>query len=237
MVWTGKTDTQSTKVDITTDDATLVQAARDGNKEAFALLLDRHWPLLLALCRRMMSNADLAQDVAQEAALQAFLSLDRLRRAEQFGSWLSGIGLNICRHWLRRRSRDDTSWEELCGGRYYPARDLPDEDVSPEERAQMADLRARVQRAVADLPRGQSAAIVLFYLYGLTQAEVAAHLGIEVSSVKTRLPNSRETLRERLWELWEEQDVTTETEPPLVEMRVESLRKTTEQEKTSYAIV
>jgi RNA polymerase sigma factor (sigma-70 family) len=168
--------------------------------------------------------------------LQAFLSLDRLRRAEQFGSWLSGIGLNICRHWLRRRSRGYTSWEELCGGRYYPARDLPDEDVGPEERAEMADLRARVQRAVADLPRGQRVAIVLFYLYGLSQAEVAAHLGIEVSAVKTRLHKARETLRERLWRLWEEQDVTT-TEPPLVEMRVESVRKTTEQEKTSYAIV
>jgi RNA polymerase sigma factor (sigma-70 family) len=224
-------------VDTTTDDATLVHAAREGNKDAFALLLDRHWPLLLALCRRMMGNADLAQDVAQEAALQAFLSLDRLRRAEQFGSWLSGIGLNICRHWLRRRSHDDTSWEELCGGRYYPERDLPDEDVSPDERAQMADLRARVQRAVADLPRGQRAAIVLFYLYGLTQAEVAAHLGIEVSAVKTRLHKARETLRQSLWELWEEQNMTTETESSLVEMRVESVRKNTEQEEARYVIV
>ena len=224
-------------MDTTTDDATLVHAARDGNKEAFALLLDRHWPLLLALCRRMMGNADLAQDVAQEAALQEFLSLDRLRRAEQFGSWLSGIGLNICRHWLHRRSHDTTSWEELCGGRYYPARDLPDEDVGPEECAQMADLRAWVQRAVADLPRGQRAAIVLFYLYGLSQAEVAAHLGIEVSAVKTRLHKARETLRERLWELWEEQDVTTETESPLVEVRVESVRKNTEQEEARHVIV
>jgi RNA polymerase sigma factor (sigma-70 family) len=224
-------------VDTTTDDATLVHAAREGNKEAFALLLDRHWPLLLALCRRMMGNADLAQDVAQEAALQAFLSLDRLRRAEQFGSWLSGIGLNICRHWLRRRSHADTSWEELCGGRYYPERDLPDEDVGPEERAEMADLRARVQRAVADLPRGQRVAIVLFYLYGLSQTEVAAHLGIEVGAVKTRLHKARETLRERLWQLWEEQDVTTETQSPLVEMRVESVRKNTEQEEARHVIV
>src|SRR4051794_1870892 len=224
-------------MDTTTDDSTLVHAARAGNKDAFALLLDRHWALLLALCRRMMGNAELAQDVAQEAALQAFLSLDRLRRVEQFGSWLSGIGLNICRHWLRRRSHADTSWEELCGGRYYPARDLPDEDVSPEERAQMADLRARVQRAVADLPRGQRGAIVLFYLYGLSQAEVAAHLGIEVSAVKTRLHKARETLRQSLWELWEEQDMTIEAEAPLVEMRVESVRKNTEQEKAVAVIV
>jgi len=120
---------------------------------------------------------------------------------------------------------------------YYPARDLPDEDVSPEERAQMADLRARVQCAVADLPRGQRAAIVLFYLYGLTQAEVAAHLGIEVSAVKTRLHKARETLRQSLWELWEEQDMTIEAEAPLVEMRVESVRENTEQEPARHVIV
>jgi bifunctional DNase/RNase len=78
---------------------------------------------------------------------------------------------------------------------------------------------------------------VLFYLYGLSQAEVAAHLGIEVSAVKTRLHKARETLRERLWELWEEQDVTTETESPLVEMRVESVRKNTEQEEARHVIV
>jgi bifunctional DNase/RNase len=74
-------------------------------------------------------------------------------------------------------------------------------------------------------------------LYGLTQAEVAAHLGIEVSAVKTRLHKARETLRECLWELWEEQDVTTETQSSLVEMRVESVRKNTEQEEARYVIV
>src|SRR5579883_463151 len=91
-------------MDGTTDDASLVQAARDGDREAFAQLLTRHWSLLLSVCRRMLANEDLAYDVAQEATLQAFLSLDRLKRAEQFGSWLSGIGLNICRHRLRRRA-------------------------------------------------------------------------------------------------------------------------------------
>ena len=49
-MWTGETDTHGTQVmATTTDDSTLVHAARAGNKDAFALLLDRHWPLLLAL--------------------------------------------------------------------------------------------------------------------------------------------------------------------------------------------
>jgi bifunctional DNase/RNase len=48
-----------------------------------------------------------------------------------------------------------------------------------------------VQRAVAELPRGQRAAVLLFYLFGMTHAEVAAHLGIEVGAVKTRLYKAR----------------------------------------------
>ena len=212
-------------MDGTTDDASLVQAARDGDREAFAQLLTRHWSLLLSVCRRMLANEDLAYDVAQEATLQAFLSLDRLKRAEQFGSWLSGIGLNICRHRLRRHERLDLSWEAVVGGRHAPERDIPDESLGPEERAEVADLRARVQRAVADLPRGQRAAVVLFYLLGLTHAETAAHLGIEVGTLKTRLHKARGTLRRRLWELWEDQEMVTPTEAPLIEMRIESVRK------------
>jgi bifunctional DNase/RNase len=92
-----------------------------------------------------------------------------------------------------------------------------------------------VQRAVADLPRGQRAAVVLFYLLGLTHAETAAHLGIEVGAVKARLHKARGVLRRSLWELWEEQEMATPTEAPLIEMRIESVRKDADEDDPDNA--
>ena len=111
------------------EDAALVRLARDGDRAAFAALLGRHWELLLALCRRALGDPELARDAAQEAALQAMLGLDRLRQAGSFGPWLGGIGLNVCRSWLRYRPRDDLSWEALQGGRL--ALEFPDDRPGP----------------------------------------------------------------------------------------------------------
>ena len=120
-------------------DTALVALARGGNHQAFVVLLGRHQAVLLALCRRALGDALLAEDAMQEASLQAFLNLDRLRDPAQFGSWLYGIGLNMCRRILRMRSQDAWSWEALVGGSYV------DEPISlrpgPSELAEAADLR------------------------------------------------------------------------------------------------
>ena len=71
------------------DDAALVGLARAGDKAAFAALLGRHRPMLVALCRRALGDHGLAEDAAQEAALQAMLGLDRLDPRGAFrNAWL-----------------------------------------------------------------------------------------------------------------------------------------------------
>jgi RNA polymerase sigma factor (sigma-70 family) len=224
------------------EDAALVRLARTGDRAAFAALLSRHWDLLLALCRRTLGDPELARDAAQEAALQAMLGLDRLRQASSFGPWLAGVGLNVCRSWLRYRPRDVWSWEALQGGRL--AREPIDWHADPEERAEAADLSARVLRAVADLPAGQRAAVLLFYLGGLTYAETAAQLGIEVSAVKTRLHKGRAALRRELLSLWEEESMTVsdaaaKLENQAVEMRVVDVRRraATDESSERHAVV
>ncbi|MGH2682646.1 MAG: RNA polymerase sigma factor, partial [Actinomycetota bacterium] len=66
-------------------DTDLVMAAREGNRAALGLLLTKHRPALMALCSRMLRDPMLAEDVAQEACLQAMLGLDSLLRPESFG--------------------------------------------------------------------------------------------------------------------------------------------------------
>lgn len=191
-------------MDTRTSDAGLVLAAQRGDKEAFAVVFGRHRPLLLALCRRALADPVLSEDAAQESALVAFLNLDRLQRADRFGPWLGGIGLNICRRMIRDRSRNGWSWEAALGGHQKP--DLPDPEPGPEALAEAAELAERTRAAIAILPPGQRAAVVLFYLSDLTHAETADLLGIEVSAVKARLHKARRSLQRQFPDMEAEMD-------------------------------
>ena len=209
-------------------DAALVLRARGGDKDALAMLLARHRPLLVALCRRALGDAASAEDAAQEASLQAMLNLAGLRRPDRFGPWLAGIGLNVCRRMARERSRTAWSWDELCGGRFLG---LPDPQPGPEALAEEQELAERIHHAVAALPDGQRAAVALFYLLGLTLAETAETLGVPTGAVKTRLHKARATLRRRLVIAWIDERPRAGTEDQMtqatsyVEMRVADLSR------------
>lgn len=183
-------------------DPALVAAARNGDKAAFTALVGRHQSLLARVCGRMLDDATLAEDAAQEAILGALLNLDRLREPARFGPWLAGIGANICRRWLRRQARDNWSWEGLHGGRRIDQ--VPDPAATPSECAEAAELAGIVRRAVDGLPTGQRDAVLLFYVAGLPHREVAALLGTRSSAVKTRLHKARSSLRRDLSGLREE---------------------------------
>ncbi|HEY3079341.1 MAG TPA: bifunctional nuclease domain-containing protein [Chloroflexota bacterium] len=207
-----------------TGDAALVRRARAGDRAALARLVSQHRPLVLSLCRRMVGATPLAEDAAQEAVLQALLHLDRLRRPERFGPWLAGIGLNLCRLWLRERSRGPESWEALVGGG-RPWAEPVDAGPDPAELAATAELSARVRAAVMALPRGQRAAVLLHYLAGLTQAEAAATLGVAPGAVKARLHKARRALGDQLRTLWTEETMTTRTDAGPIEVRVHDVRR------------
>jgi RNA polymerase sigma factor (sigma-70 family) len=162
-------------------DAQLVESARGGARAAFGELIARHQRVLLSLCTRSLGDPSAAEDAAHEAALQALLGLDCLRRPEQFGTWLVGIGLNVCRRMLRSRAGDAWSWDSLLGGQAV-REPLASLVVDPAWVAEEHELALRVRQAVQALPAGQRAAVLLFYLAGLSQAEAAAALGVPMNA-------------------------------------------------------
>jgi RNA polymerase sigma factor (sigma-70 family) len=176
-------------------DATLVAAARDGDRRAFAALVERHYGLLLATCRRATRDRETAADAAQEAVVTGMLGLDRLREDDRFAAWLIGIGLNVC----RRALQDRACWARLDGAE--PAASAP----GPEEAAEAAAIAERVRGAIAALPPGQRAAVALFHLGGLSHAEVAGRLDTRPGAVKTRLHKARAALRRTLTDVHREE--------------------------------
>lgn len=212
------------------DDADLVSRARAGDRQAFQELVQRHEQLLRALCSRVVGSAGLTDDAVQEAILQAMTSLQLLRRPERFGSWLAGIGLNVSRRMVRGELGPESTVDPL-GGVYDG---IPSPWPNPLELAEQAELSAAVRSAVMGLPPGQRAATLLFYLGGLSQAEVAGSLGIPVGAVKTRLFKARQSLQRELLELWKERYVS---ETPLVDVEVADVRAVEEEERPRYAVL
>jgi RNA polymerase sigma-70 factor (ECF subfamily) len=174
--------------------APVVRWAQEGDAGALAVLLERTHPALLRFCRRLVPEEGAAQDVTQEALLRAHRALPRLQAPARFEAWLCGIAANLARTWWRQRARAPLSLEGL--GPEAAARE-PALLVlrTPEQAALEAEGARRVRAAVEALPPALGRAVALFYLEGLSYAEVAAALAVPVSTVKSRLHDSRARLR------------------------------------------
>ncbi len=172
----------------------------------------------------MLGDRDMARDAAQEAVLRAMLGLGHLRDDARFGAWLIGIGLNVCRGLLARPTRPEISLDSVWGegGPNEPAADLSDavDAVASHE------LAARVRLAIAQLPVRQREAVALFYLGGLTQAEIADGLGTRPGAIKTRLHKARRSLRVSLLDTYKEYIDMTDEAARLIQMHVAELRRT-----------
>ncbi|OGO00170.1 MAG: hypothetical protein A2Y90_03940 [Chloroflexi bacterium RBG_13_52_12] len=181
-------------------DAELVALARRGDKDAFGLLTQRYQVIARRFALRFIGNEDGAQDLAQEALLQAYLSLGRLRDPARFKSWLYGIVLNVCRSHLRDRKIVFFSLEAILGGlQFYPA-PLYETVVTPEKLAEEQELYKIVFDAVNGLSAGDRDIILLFYYAQLSLQEIMILMDIPVSTVKVRLHRARQRLKTILQE-------------------------------------
>jgi RNA polymerase sigma factor (sigma-70 family) len=178
------------------DDAEAVRLVLAGQRGAFVGLFERHQESVLGLCRRLLGSETEAQDVAQDAALRAFLGLETLREPERFGAWLHSIAANLARQRLRGRYRRPTMPLEPPGevSGQGGVRQVPDGTPGPEEVRLARELHDEVLEAIRALPDANREAVVGYYLRGYSYAELAALLGVPVSTVKGRLYKGRKQL-------------------------------------------
>jgi uncharacterized protein len=181
-------------------DAELVSASLDGSPVAFAVLVTRHRERARRAATRLLGDTHEAEDVTQEALLQAYLGLGRLRERERFGSWLAAIASNLARMRLRRP-----------GAIPIPAAELDERAAGPGD-----DLLGDVREALAALPRGERESVLACDVLGLSREEAGRALGCSTGAVRVRLHRGRRRLRELL----PEHVPTTRREREMVEMEI-----------------
>src|SRR5262245_46421980 len=170
-------------------DGELVQRFRDARDEAaFAALLQRHGPLVLGVCHRILHNADDAEDAFQATFLLLVRKAHTIVKLGSVASWLHGVAHRIAvrlkEDIARRRHRERQACRSL-------ASDLLKE-------IGWCDLRAMLDEEVQRLPARCREPFALCYLEGKTNAEAAQLLGCPKGTVQSRLMHARALLRTAL---------------------------------------
>lgn len=171
------------------DEQQLIERARGGDVDAYdAIVLPRLGPTY-RLVKAIVGHADDADDVTQEAFVQAWKALPQLRDADRFDAWFGRVVVNTARMHLRRRGRvmtvSVTTMELSEDGA------LQQTDVGLDSIAGSDALQAAIDRLSAD----QRSILALHHLEERPVKEIAATLRIPVGTVKWRLHEAREALR------------------------------------------
>jgi RNA polymerase sigma-70 factor (ECF subfamily) len=166
------------------DSDSLVVLARRGNDQAFAELVSRHQSKLRNLLRRLSNDPALADDLAQQAFLEAWRSIKNLRSSVAFGAWLKKVAINT---WLKHsRSKDPLNAVE----------DI--QDASALGELFPIDEEIDLDRALAALSKPERLCIVLSYHQGMSHGSIAEFTGMPLGTVKSHITRGTQQLRELL---------------------------------------
>lgn len=169
------------------DDQRVIERVLKGDLEAFAELVRRHQRAVFRLVRNLLPQKADHEDVAQEAFMAALSHLHRYQPSRgRFSSWLLTIARNRCLNAIKRKR--PILLEEL------PQRASEDPDSAGRSMAQ-AQLFARLDRALQDLPESQRVAFVLAEIQQLTLEETAQIEGVGVGTIKSRVSRAKQKLR------------------------------------------
>ncbi|OVE80444.1 hypothetical protein BVY02_00085 [bacterium J17] len=178
------------------EDLAVVDKVLSGDREAFAILLEKYQGKVRGYCANMIFNSVESDDLAQEIFLKAYKSLASFDGSAKFSTWLFSISSNHCKDHLRKAKvrkfmRFDSS-QELSA----------DEDP-------LADLESResIRRILSSFSEQNRQILLLREYYGFTYEEIASHLKISIESVRARLKRIRGKIDKSFAELARESGI------------------------------
>lgn len=191
---------QSTNLEML-DDVALVRLARQRNGDAFRIIMQRNNQRLFRIARSVVKDDGEAEDVVQQAYVNAFDSLGRFRGDASLATWLTRITLNEALGRLRRQ-RPMVDLElldaEPSGASTIIAFPVMPAVSDPERATAQRQIRHLIEQAIDDLPEIFRVVFVMRDIEDMSIEETAGFLGLPQATVKTRLHRARRQLRRAL---------------------------------------
>lgn len=162
-------------------EAALVEAARNGDQDAFALLIHMHRRKIWSICLRITENTPDAEDAVQDCLIAAWHHLDAFGGRSTFGTWLFRIAANSSLAIIRRR-------------RPHVDLDHVPEVGEPDRSNRITDADM-ITTALRTLPLTFRTAVILREVGDLSYRQIAEHEGIDIQTVKSRISRGRAMMR------------------------------------------
>ena len=178
------------------NDVQLVRRTLLGDDDAFSTLVQKHQKGIHAIVWRRIGDFHIAEEITQDAFLQAYKKLSTLRNPNQFAGWLCVIANRMCFKWLKKhklptQSLEDTPMEVIEEISYTHHESQQRESEANERRYEF------VRKLLNKLPESERTVVTLYYLGEMTTKEIGKYLGVSINTITSRLQRGRKRLQEQ----------------------------------------
>ena len=173
-------------------DEQLMLRLKSGDRQAFDAIVERYRDRMVSFAYRMVGNAELAQDVAQETVVRVYKSAGTFRDDGRLSPWLYRIASNVCLSERTKRAKEALNVD------YDTLEDMHDSGVLVDEQALASLDNEKLARAVAKLSSLHKTALIMHVYQGMTYAEIGEAINVPTGTVKSRIFYAIRKLREVL---------------------------------------
>ena len=185
--------TQIAKVQVAQDsDSEIIRKVLRGEKDEFRHLVLRYQDQIYASIRRQVRDSQCAEELLQDCFVRAFRGLSGFRFHSSFATWLTGIALNLTNSYFSSKRYKMKKREELLGDEEMKSCNSENESMLKEKRVEV------LRSAVMELPLKLRETVVLCGFEGKSYEEAASILKIPIGTVRSRLNQARNQLRETI---------------------------------------
>lgn len=183
-------------------DEIIIGRVLNGEKNAYALLVDKYKDRVFSLVKGIVKNHELAEEVSQDVFVKAYSALEKFRKDAGFSTWIYRIAYNASISAIRRKNFRTNSYDEQLD-----KTSAPDQLEIAEREEQKEQKSQRLKKALNELKPDERLILILYYYEEKSVEEIALSAGLSTSNVKVKLFRIRNKLKELMEQMDKKQIV------------------------------